>query len=275
MINSREAAGVVQKRILDNCLVKDEEKLLVGEVFFVRPVFSFCSGFSVLRFFLAYGVLCHFLRTLFWGKICKVSARGQTVSYAFSPHGEKTPVLVRGWSWYRDFRLRRSRKKYNGLPVLFPWQRLRIEAFAHFALSQYGLAPAFLSYSTKTGMFLREYPKGITLEYVAKEGIWKNLNGEDKEKLLLSIVRAIENMHSLGIVHGDLAPGNILFPDKSFENVFFIDFENAWFSRKNVEYISSEQMYSEEWKRMLERAEVLDKDLFLKMRVFLERENLV
>ncbi len=275
MISSIEAARVVQKRILDNCSVEDEKRLLIGEAFFIKPMFCFCVGVAFVRFFFAYVVSCCFLKRLFWGKVHRISAKGQTVSYAFFSDKQKTPILVRSWSWYRDFRLRRHRKKSNNSVVLPPWQRLRIEAFAHFVLSQYGLAPALLTYSMNTGMLLREYAKGMSLEEIVEKGVWKKLNETEKTEILLKILRAIQKMHAIGVIHGDLAPGNILFLGESLEEVSFIDFENAWFSRKRVGYMSQKEMYVEEWGRMLERAESVDKDLYLKMRNFLEREEIV
>jgi len=78
---------------------------------------------------------------------------------------------------------------------------------------------------------LMEEVIGISLKNIVKqlEGLPKNDASYVKAHLIYPLARAIQGMHSKGILHRDLNPSNILFRgfDKKNIEVFFIDILNA------------------------------------------------
>lgn len=69
--------------------------------------------------------------------------------------------------------------------------------------------------------------KGILLKRY-RETLYSRVNQSDKldhDKLLAEIRRGIDHLHSLGIVHGDLQPANIMFDDD--DNAIIIDLDSG------------------------------------------------
>jgi serine/threonine protein kinase len=67
--------------------------------------------------------------------------------------------------------------------------------------------------------------KGLWLKRY-RETLYDRVNRSyDRDKILADIARGIEHLHSIGIVHGDLQPGNIMFDDN--DNAVVIDLDSG------------------------------------------------
>lgn len=59
----------------------------------------------------------------------------------------------------------------------------------------------------KTGYIIMEYLEGKTIKELLKEK--KKLEYNEAEKIILEVLKALEEVHALGIIHRDVAPDNI------------------------------------------------------------------
>lgn len=89
----------------------------------------------------------------------------------------------------------------------------------------------------KRDFLVMEDFKGITLQrYISSSPCPKNNEGLiEKLSLTLKLIKAIEDIHSAGIIHKNICTSNILI-NKSLENIKFINFENASLS-KNYHFV--------------------------------------
>ena len=90
-----------------------------------------------------------------------------------------------------------------------------------------------------TAYIVMEYVTGMTLrEYEKKKG---KISEAEAYKLLLPIVKAISYLHSMGIIHCDISPDNLIFCQKN--HLKLIDFGAAKLKgyQKGQKYIMEEQ----------------------------------
>lgn len=162
---------------------------------------------------------------------------------------EDKAFFVKSFSWYRWKRFQwhwNQREHY----VLLPEERLFIESYAYRVLSQEGIAPYSLFFAN-SGFLLREYWEGETLsDFFSHVESKRNF-----EQIAQKVYEKISAMHSLGVIHGDLSPDNIcVCKREGVFDVFFIDFEWAWF---NYEYenISLAEMILMDKEKMVQKTQ--------------------
>lgn len=87
---------------------------------------------------------------------------------------------------------------------------------------------------TIKGLLLKRYRHDLH-EWVKREP------PGDKEQVMADIRAGIEHLHSIGIVHGDLQPANIMFDDD--DNAILIDFDSARFCGELLDPLHKRSKY--------------------------------
>lgn len=111
---------------------------------------------------------------------------------------------------------------------------IRYESFknaTHFypIMSENGIAPKFLSYNLQRsgdsyiGELVTEKLIDIT------NPIYMQILNKHYDKIIEIFNKKIDKMHELGIAHGDMTPGNIVFKLSPQLDVFIIDFDDAFY----------------------------------------------
>lgn len=84
----------------------------------------------------------------------------------------------------------------------------------------------------------------IDITSIPYNQIWK-LSKEDKTRVMLTAAMSLADLHKIGIVHGDLDPGNILISRTASGNVVtkLIDFTDSFFENDPPETIMSKDFW--------------------------------
>lgn len=109
------------------------------------------------------------------------------------------------------------------------YEKFRNATHFYPIMSENGIAPKFISYS------LRKESDRYIGEIVTEKLIdvsnpaYKQILNRHYDRIVELFNEKIDKMHELGIAHGDMFSGNIVFKTSPHLDVFIIDFDDAFY----------------------------------------------
>jgi tRNA A-37 threonylcarbamoyl transferase component Bud32 len=128
---------------------------------------------------------------------------------------------------------------------------------------------------------LYEYVPGMTLLDYYNTDYRKNINNPDKiarkKEIVNGVLYAIQQLHILGITHGDIKPENIFIPNKDTKRApFLLDFGHANLTNSSSPIRSRMRNYKKLYNTIIKRDEMprgLNPELIEKLRTMTEIKN--
>jgi serine/threonine protein kinase len=149
--------------------------------------------------------------------------RGHSVKFLVSTidekvqdaHRDRKKYLVMAASYYVEYVFRRN---HPGTYVHFK-EKFQREYGILCELSEHGLAPSGCLLTDK--YYVREFVKGMALSDLLERDV--GVNGFEAKVCVMRSLEYLHKIHSLGIIHKDPMPSNIIIPNEG--GIKFIDFE--------------------------------------------------
>lgn len=114
----------------------------------------------------------------------------------------KTTILTEGWQAFPKVQKKLKDKKES---------KIEIDIEAEFLNRSRLFLPIEDTDKTET-TFNMEEVSGIPLDEVSQEGL-KSLSFVERTRLMLQLVQQLHHLHSIGIIHGDVKPGNVMITE--------------------------------------------------------------
>lgn len=146
-----------------------------------------------------------------------LEGKGSYTVFAVVDKNGRALYIIKVSNGYRGARtknvIENKRRQYR---YLTPREKFSREEGILKILSKEGLSPTPVSFTDKYSV--EEYISGDKISDIVKSG------REDAPILILEALKAVSRMHSLGVIHGDLRPYNVLMEG---DRARFIDFEHS------------------------------------------------